>query len=145
MRVGTSRAVMNRNGHPPRPSSTSRAPNISINHEERYQQLNPDSDFDDLSQSDEEDDYFLDLELDDDEEEEEENQQNFYERNYFDSLVPPPLPLIDIAPDDSSNPPPKTINGCSLRTINHIRGQDFVGDKLFDPLLSRFHIIIQLP
>lgn len=131
---------MSRNGHPPRPTSITPPQILSLNHEERYRQLNPDTDDDNSHDSD--DDYYRDLELDDDEEEEEEDEdndeeRNFSYRNYLDSVVPPPLPLIDIAPDESSNPPPNTINGCSLRSIEHIKGRDFEGDKLYDPLSSR--------
>jgi hypothetical protein len=79
---------------------------------------------------DDDDDYFLDL--DDDE------IDSFGRNKYFDQALPPPLPLCDIGPDETSNPLPKTILGCSIRTIPHIKNSIREGCKLYDPLLSRY-------
>jgi hypothetical protein len=109
-------------GHPPRPSSTAR--------EERYYHRNGD-DLSAESQSDDGDDNdpFFDLDSDNDETD---------HRAYLNDIIPPPLPLCEIGPDESSNPLPKTISGRGIRTVTHIVDKSPQGGELYDPLLSRF-------
>lgn len=150
---------MKRNGHPPRSSShgaskpspppssylSSSSPyssSYSSSSSQRYRDINPDDIFgedgnedksshgDDEDDGDGEDDYLLDL--DDDE------MDSFTSNKYFDESLPPPLPLYDIGPDETSNPLPKTISGCSIRTIPHIKNNSPERCKLYDPLLSRY-------
>jgi hypothetical protein len=150
---------MRRNGHPPRPSShgpSKPSPPLSSSpssssyasyYDQRYRELNPD-DFSDRDENDDEsshggngngddEDYFLDL--DDDE------IDSFDQNKYFDQSLPPPLPLCDIGPDETSNPRPKTILGCSIRTIPHIKNINPEGCKLYDPLLSRYSSLLLFP